>query len=269
MSDDAAYNNYRIEVPAEFQEVFSHFYFAENKSGDVISKTLLPSFQTIMVFSFGAEVSFMAKDDEVAVSKCLVIGPIKHAFNYTLSADAEILVANFKDDAFFRFFGTASVIEHLHPDELLEANCFTALWMELREKKSVEQRIKHLLDFCRPYIRNRHPLTEQIIALNDSNISPVKEVADKENLSERSVQMNLKKYLGYSSREINRYARFLKAIEVIQQIASTDDKMDWFEVIATCGYYDQSQLIHDFKYYVNLSPAKYLKFQQSICSSRS
>lgn len=268
MESNAAYNNYRIAVPAEFEEVFSHFYFAENKSGDAITKTLLPSFQTIMVFSFGTAAFFQAEDAEIPVSKCLVIGPVKQAFSYVLPPGAEILVANFKDDAFFRFFGTASVAAHLHPDELSDANCFTALWMELNDKKSVDERVKHLLDFCRPYIRNRHPLTQQIIALTDSNISPVKEVADKEKLSERSVQMNLKKYLGYSSRELTRYTRFLKAIQLVQQIASTHDKVDWFEVIDACGYYDQSQLIHDFKHYLDLSPSKYLKFQQSICSAR-
>jgi AraC-like DNA-binding protein len=45
--------------------------------------------------------------------------------------------------------------------------------------------------------------------------------------------------------------------------------MDWFEVINECGYYDQSQLIHDFKHYINLSPAKYLKFQQDICNPKT
>jgi AraC-like DNA-binding protein len=198
-----------------------------------------------------------------------VVGPIKQAFNYTLTAGAEILVANFKDDAFFRFFGTASIAEHLHPDDLMNANCFTTLWTELNEIDAVNNRVNHILDFCKPYIRSRHHITEQIIALGDNNVSPVKEISDKEKLSERSVQMNLKKYLGYSSREIGRYMRFLKAIELVQHIASGTGQVDWFEVIDACGYYDQSQLIHDFKHYINLSPSKYLKFQQGICSARS
>jgi len=263
------YNSYRIEAPAEFAEVFSHFYFAGNRSNGAVTRTLMPSFQTIMVFSFGEEVSFLNKEnDEISISKCLVIGPIKQAFNYTLPEGAEILVANFKDDAFFRFFGTASVPEHLHPDELLNADCFTTLWTELSRIGSVDDRVNHILDFCRPYIRGRHRITEQIITLGDNGVSPVKEISGKENVSERSVQMNLKKHFGYSSREIGRYMRFLKAVQMVQHIASTTDQMDWFEVIEECGYYDQSQLIHDFKHYMNLSPSKYLKFQQGICCSR-
>jgi len=42
-------------------------------------------------------------------------------------------------------------------------------------------------------------------------------------------------------------------------------KEDWFTIIDHLGYYDQSHLINDFKYYLNLSPTKYIKFQQDIC----
>ncbi|HEY0298211.1 MAG TPA: AraC family transcriptional regulator [Arachidicoccus sp.] len=52
----------------------------------------------------------------------------------------------------------------------------------------------------------------------------------------------------------------------MQSIASNAKKIDWFDIISECGYYDQSQLIHDFKHYINLSPVKYLSFQQDICN---
>ncbi|WP_316844090.1 AraC family transcriptional regulator [Pedobacter psychrodurus] len=269
MKSDAEYYGYRIAVPAEFEALFSHFYFAENKSENPITQTLLPTFQSIMVFSFGVPLSLVTKEkEEISMDKCLILGPIKQAFTYVLPAGGEMLVVNFKDDAFFRFFGTASLMEHLHPDDLLNDNCFTMLWTKLNKVHSVSDKVAHLLDFSRPYIQNRHPLTEQIIALGNTAISPVKEISAQQKLSERSVQMNLKKHLGYSSREIGRYMRFLKAVELVQQLASDQDAVNWFEVIEQCGYYDQSQLIHDFKHYLNLSPSKYLKFQQGICNSR-
>jgi len=269
MENHEAYNGYRIAVPAEFEELFSHFYFAENKSDSPIAQTLLPTFQTMMVFSFGAALSLVTKEnEEISMDKCLVLGPIKQAFTYILPAGGEMLVVNFKDDAFFRFFGTASLSEYLHPDDLLNDNCFTALWTSLSKIDDLEARIAQILDFSRPYIQNRHPLTEQIIALGNGPISPVKEISIQEKLSERSIQLNLKKHLGYSSREIGRYMRFLNAIELVQQRAMENEQVNWFEVIETCGFYDQSQLIHDFKHYLNLSPSKYLKFQQGICNSR-
>jgi AraC-like DNA-binding protein len=273
MENKEGYNSYRISVPLAFEEVFSHFYFAENKSGTVITQTLLPSFQTIMVFSFGAPVSFTTKEnDKVSVEKCLVIGPIKQAFDYILPPQSEILVANFKDDAFFRFFGNAMLTQNIgvHPDELLNENCFTLLWVALSKITGNEGRIDHILNFSNPYIRNRSQIAGQIATFDAGNLSPVKEISDKNEVSERTVQLNHKKYFGYSAKEITRYHRFLKAIQQIQSIASSNDaRIDWFEVIDECGYYDQSQFIHDFKHYLNLSPSQYLKFQQRICNPRS
>ena len=273
MENREGYNSCRIAVPLAFEEVFSHFYVAGNKSDLAITQTLLPSFQTIMVFSFGAPVSFTTKEnDEVSVEKCLVIGPIKQAFDYILPPRSEILVANFKDDAFFRFFGDAILTKNMavHPDELLNENCFTLLWSELSKITDNEGRVDHMLNFSKPYLRNRSPIAGQIAGFDAGGLSPVKEISDRNAVSERTVQLNHKKYFGYSAKEITRYQRFLKAIQQIQSIASSNDaRMDWFEVINECGYYDQSQLIHDFTHYLNLSPSKYLKFQQRICNPRS
>ncbi|MVT09597.1 helix-turn-helix transcriptional regulator [Chitinophaga tropicalis] len=272
MENNTDYNHYRIAVPSIFEEVFSHFYFAENRSDEALTLTLLPSYQTIMVFSFGTPVSFITRqNDQVEIDKCLVIGPIKQAVDYTLPPASEILVANFKDDAFFRFFGNASIGTRLaaEPDHLLDDNCFTLLWTELSRMNTTNEKVNHLLEFCRPYIRARNEIAGQIASFDNEGLSSIKEISEKSNLSERSVQINHKKHFGYSAKEISRYQRFFKAIQLIQDIAIENIKVDWFEIIHQCGYYDQSQLIHDFKHYLNLSPSKYLKFQQSICNPRS
>jgi AraC-like DNA-binding protein len=272
MDNKDTFDSYRIAVPPAFGEVFSHFYFAGNRSGEFITQTLLPSYQTIMVFSFGTPACFITRqNDKVAVDKCLVVGPIKHAFDYMLSPQSEILVANFKDDAFFRFFGDAAISQNIpvHPDVLLNENCFTLLWSELNKISDNRSRVDRVLDFCRPYLRNHDLIAGQIAGFDNNNLSPIKEISEKNNLSERTVQLSHKKHFGYSAKEIGRYQRFLKAIQLIQTIASSNTaKMDWFEIINECGYYDQSQLIHDFKHFLNLSPSKYLKFQEAICNPR-
>ncbi|GAA4160804.1 hypothetical protein GCM10022217_25450 [Chryseobacterium ginsenosidimutans] len=266
------YNSYRISAPTEFKDIFSHFYYAENRSKETVEKTLLPSYQTIMIFSFGTPASFISKNkEEIKVEKCIVLGPIKHAFNYILPEGAEILVCNFKDDAFFRFFGNTDLTEGLatHPDELLHQNCFTTLWSELKKIDSNENRVQAVLDFCQPYLRDRNRIAEQIAAFDRTIFSPIKEISKKNKLSERSLQTNHKKHFGYTSKEIYRYQRFLKAIQIIQTISCQSSKIDWFDIINQCGYYDQSQLIKDFKYYIHLSPSKYLKFQESICDPKN
>lgn len=272
MENDEKYNNFKISVPADFEEVFSHFYFAENKTPEVITKIFLPSFQTILVFSLGTTVSLRTKQNsEIILDKCLVLGPIKHAFDYSLPQNSEILVANFKDDAFFRFFGNASVAENLplDPDSLLEENCFTFLWKELGKIQDTEHRVNYILEFCRPYLKKQNTIIEQLAKINKNILNPIKSIAIEQNQTERNIQIIHKKYLGFSSKELNRYQRFLKTVKLLQEISLKSSKIDWFEIITECGYYDQSQLIHDFKHYINLSPSKYLKFQQDICDPKS
>jgi len=271
MNKNEQYHDFRIQVPADLEEVFTHLYFAQNKSGETITKTLLPSYQTILVFSFGARALLHSRQNtQIEIERCLVLGPIKQAFDYSLPADAIILVANFKDDAFYRFFGNAAIAEHvpINPDDLLEENCFTLLWHELKAMNGVEEQANHIFEFCRPYLRTRNSIASQLAGFDDASLNPIKTIAGEYKQSERNIQLHHKKYLGYSAKELNRYRRFLKAIELIQQIASATGKIDWFEVISECGYYDQSQLIHDFKHYINLSPTSYLKFQQDICNAK-
>ncbi|WP_306619556.1 helix-turn-helix domain-containing protein [Chryseobacterium ginsenosidimutans] len=269
---EGKYSNFRIAVPADYEEVFSLFYYAENRSAETITKTFLPSYQTILIFNFGAKAILESKENtQLKVNKSLVLGPIKHAFNYSLPTGSAILVANFNGDAFYRFFGNASVAKHLpiDPDNLLNENCFTALWGELDKIDNPNLRVSYILDFCRPYLKPRNVIMERLTNFTNNTLNPIKLVAVQQNQTERNVQLNHKKYLGYTAKEINRHRRFIKAIELIQDIALKSAKIDWFEIISACDYYDQSQLIHDFKHYINLSPTKYLRFQEEICNAKS
>jgi AraC-like DNA-binding protein len=267
--DNPEYNNFRIPIPSRFEEVFTHFYFAENKSGKLISKTLLPSYQTILIFNFGAKPYLLSKQNtKIEVDKYLIIGPIKQAFNYVLPPDTEMLTVNFKDDAFSRFFGNAAISEHLpiSPDDLVNDDCFGILWYELSQMRNIDARVNRILEFSESYLSSRNKIAEQLSNFKEQSLNSIKWVASQNSQTERNMQLQHKKHYGYSAKEYNRYERFLKAIELIQNLASTSSKTDWFEIVTECGYYDQSQLIKDFKHYINLTPTQYLKFQQDICN---
>lgn len=270
--DKIPYQDYRIPSPQEFEAIFSHFYFAENNTEATITKTLLPSFQTIMVFNFGAKAFLVSKQKtKIEVDKCITLGPIKLAFEYNLPPHSQILVVNFKDDAFFRFFGKACLSDHfpIHPDEVMDENCFTRLWFELNNIDTAEKKTEHILSFCRPYLTLQTEASHLLSRFKSDTLSPIKFVAEQTGQTERNIQLLHKKHFGYSAKEINRFQRFEKALKYIQEISLSSKTINWFEVISQCGYYDQSQLIHDFKHFINLSPKNYLKFQQDICQAAS
>jgi AraC-like DNA-binding protein len=269
IENNPGYTNFRIAIPTRFEEVFTHFYVAENKSNKIIDKTLLPSYQTILIFSFGEKPHLISKQQtHIEVDKYLMFGPIKHAFDYSLPPNAEILIINFKDDAFYRFFGNTPIAEHLpmNPEDLVNDDCFSILWFELNKMNDTQSRVNHILKFSEPYLASRNEIAVQLANFKERSLNSIKSVACQNSQTERNIQLNHKKHFGYSAKEHNRYERFLKTVELIQSLTSSNSKIDWFEIVTTCGYYDQSQLIKDFKHYLNLSPTKYLKFQQDICN---
>lgn len=270
--EEQAYRNYRLPVPREFKNVFSHFYIAENTTKVSLTKTLLPSFQTIMVFNFGTPASLVSKQGTVIeMDKCIVLGSIKQAFEYTLPAGAKILVVNFKGDAFYRFFGRAFLSDHvpIHPDKAMEENCFTHLWHQLNGISTDTEKIDRILDFCQPYLKLQNTVSALLDNFKSGHVNPIKSVAEEMGQSERNIQLAQKKYFGYSAKEVNRYQRFIKAIGLIEQATVSAKGIDWFEIIGQCGYYDQSQLIHDFQHFLGFSPKTFLKFQQDICQAAS
>lgn len=271
MEQTPKYNQYRISVPKEFEAVFTHFYFAENTSDAPVTKTLLPTYQTILLFCFGESASMATMEKTILeVDQCMVFGPVRQAFDYTLPVGTSILAANFKNDAFFRFFGKATIENKVrHPDDLLSENCFTDLWYQLKRIDSTEKQVDYILEFCRPYLHHQDDTSRLLSHFEDNLLSPAKVIAEQTQQTERNIQRKQKEQFGYSLKELNRYNRFLKAIKIIETETGKQSKIEWFTIIDQCGYYDQSQLIHDFKHFLNISPTQYIRFQQEICNPRS
>lgn len=266
------YINYRIAIPQGYEKLFTHFYYSKNNTSETITKRLIPSYQTILIFSFGEKPCFISKQNPyLEVNKYLMLGPIKHIIEYSLPPKAEILLVNFKDDAFFRFFGNATIAERIPmvPDELAIEDSFMSLWHELNNMNDNNARVSSILKFSDPYFETQSKIAEQIINFSNQALNPIKSIASQNNQTERNTQLNHQKHFGYSAKEFSRYTRFIKAIALIDNAAYTNSKIDWLEIVAECGYYDQSQLINNFKHFINLSPTKYYKFLQDICNSKA
>lgn len=276
-TDHAGYESRVIPAPAGWEAVVSHFYYAANTGTTGITKTLLPTFQTILAFSFGPEILVNISAEggpprSFTTGRSMVIGPVKKALEYTLAPGSEMLVVNFKWDTFYRLFGSSlqGAGNYLQdPDQLLNSHCFSSLWEELKKESDLNVRIDKLLDMAAAYLDARDEAAGHIVnsaARTDTDLlNPVKVIAAQSGRNERTVQLHYRKYLGYSSKEMARYQRFLKAVQLLQETDARADTADWFEIIHQCGYYDQSHLIRDFRYFLDLSPSAYLRLQEDIC----
>lgn len=270
----AGYISQSLPVPEGFEDLFTHFYYAANHSHEPVEKQLVPIFRTILVFSLGQTISAVGNGiNPFELPDSLIIGPVKKTMSYTLFPGAEMLVVNFKWDAFYRFFGQSlqSCNSFLkNPWELTGDDCFADLSDRLKQIDGIENKIRHLIEFSIPYLKEREITSARIMGINEraETFVPVKKVAENSGYTERSVQLHYKKYLGFSDKEVNRYRRFKKAVDLLTEIPQNSPKpVDWFEIMEICGYYDQSHLIHDFTHYLHISPTQFLKLQENICVS--
>jgi AraC-like DNA-binding protein len=260
------YTGRRIDVPAKWNDIFTHFYYAANTGTDTITQTLLPDMRSILLFSFGNP---LLTDHQSVLDNVSISAPIKKALHYKMVPDTEMLVAHFKDDALFRFFGKSVPETPLfsNPDALIGAQCFSQLHEQLKELHEPETKINYLLNYASAFLLDRKEEAGTILKANSSLFNPVKVIAQKQGISERSVQLHYKKYYGYSAKELARYQRFEKVMEAINDLLAKNEKINWFDLIDAFGYYDQSHLIADFKYYIGLSPVNYTRLQQEFCKA--
>ena len=82
----------------------------------------------------------------------------------------------------------------------------------------------------------------------------VGDVTEQVGLSPRRFIQLFSEEVGLTPKLFCRIQRFQKALRA----AHRREEIDWAEVAAACGYFDQSHLIHDFRAFTDVSPSAYL-----------
>ena len=93
----------------------------------------------------------------------------------------------------------------------------------------------------------------------DSGLA-VRDVARDAGLSQRRFIQLFAREVGMAPKLFCRVRRFRQTLETVRRTAAPD----WGRVAVDCGYYDQSHLIHDFRFFSHLSPTEFVR-QRSEC----
>jgi AraC-like DNA-binding protein len=187
----------------------------------------------------------------------LDIDPMQHA---------SMMGVHFRPGGAFRFFG-AAVGELANIHLALEV-----LWgrsaIELREKLCAavtpQKRLQILEETLKARLQwsTEHPavsLALDIFGPSGSGDS-VRAVAKRVGLSERRFIQLFTAHIGLTPKLFCRVLRFHRVRQVVNQTAT----LNWTQLALTCGYYDQSHLIRDFREFSGLSPTDYL----CLCNDR-
>ncbi|GAA0536075.1 AraC family transcriptional regulator [Chitinophaga japonensis] len=258
----------RYETDARLAGVLSHFYVIsvpENASPG--EQHLSPNLEMMVVFNFGPPVSFSFADAAIgghAIDRIGILGPLRKMMNYALPPGADLLILPFILDGFYRFLP-------LSPDKLEETGVqahtqrLEDIWQMLAALPEPGKRIAALTDYLLLHIPQSEaatqPMLDNVAALHDPLLNPVKVIADRYGLSERTVQLRFRKYVGYSPKELLRFLRFKQVLSSLP--GQPKAKINWLELVVQYGYHDQSHLIKDFKYYTGISPQQFQQLHEA------
>jgi AraC-like DNA-binding protein len=99
----------------------------------------------------------------------------------------------------------------------------------------------------------------QAIQFNKGQIT-VDRLAQYTNLSNRQLERKFNAMVGLTPKQLCRIVRFRYVFKYLARNPGDS----WTSVAQGCGFYDQSHLIHEFKFFTGFSPQAYFKLPQGI-----
>ncbi|MBS0027943.1 helix-turn-helix domain-containing protein [Chitinophaga sp. 22321] len=269
-----------FDVQFPLSGIVKHFYVIQSTADDpAVVNHLSPSYEMMLIFNFGApaRISFAGDPfDTLQVARVGVVGPLRKMLNYEILPGSDIVVTVFNLDGFYRLFQLP--VDELngetvyHPDTFIHQRDYEELWEILNRSNVPEERIGLLSDYILTYMHDAEeaalPLLQGAEYFNDPLIQPAKAIAADADLSERSIQLRFKKYVGYSPKELLRFLRFKQVINYLMENPAA--QIDWYDLIHDFGYHDQSHLIKDFRHFLGTTPEIFIKqiAGKEFCTTR-
>jgi len=270
----------KIEVDERLSRVLRHFYFVKIPENEETSiQHLSPSLEMLLIFNFGEPVSFSLGNEKIGkrtIGRVAILGPLRQMLNYERKPGTDLMSLAFIYDGFYRFQSLSrqqpGIISFDEEMAFRNAEYLNQIWETLMPLEDPMQRARVVQDFLLRNLTNPEPaantLLDNVDTIYDPVIKPVSVMAERASVSDRTIQKRFRKYVGYSTKELLRFLRFKAVVHFI--LENQDGKTDWFEIIHTYNYHDQSHLIKDFKYFTGVTPRQFVKLnaEGSFCLSR-
>jgi AraC-like DNA-binding protein len=87
---------------------------------------------------------------------------------------------------------------------------------------------------------------------------PIAAITDQIGLSDRHFIQLFSQHVGLTPKLFCRVQRFQQVLRNIVSTSATDSVIDWTQIALTCGYFDQSHFIHDFRAFSGINPTTYV-----------
>lgn len=200
-------------------------------------------------------------DNRCRLSGAVVSGAHGRGFAPESEGEASIIGVHFKPGGAFPFLRfPADDLADTHVDlETLWGSSAGRLRERLCESRTSDERFQllheALLSRLRIGVEQHYAVSAALEIFGKSSVKPtVREAAKYIGLSQRRFIQVFKEEVGMTPKLFSRVQRFQQARTLMDNMSSSD----WINIAMECGYFDQSHLINDFRFFSNLSPAEYV-----------
>lgn len=257
------------------EEIISSFYcFRTEKEAQKHVKCVTPNLEMMLILNFGKpfQVSFTEKQFlPQSIEKFALVGPLRNSFYYEVLPSSEVIVINFLLDGFYRVFKmnlssfSGDII--LNTDALLSLFPIENWWNDLNTYNDLSGKVKnlqaHLCQTAQSSEAKKLGLIYKETLSSKAIIHTLYKTPHNADVSSRTVQINFKKYFGYSVKERIRYERFKSTASYLLSLHT--HSVNWSAIVELFGYYDYSHLYKDFKKFISKTPTQFLRDAANFC----
>lgn len=196
-----------------------------------------------------------------SIHGAMVGGAHSKPFIIDTSQTVTLLSVWFKPGGANLFFGVpSSELLNMHlPLETLWRSDADTLYDRLREAQSPNQCfqiLENALLWRLQHASPRHRAVSYALTIfrSDPQNTKIKDVVDRIALSPTRFIHVFREDVGMTPKQFCRIQRFQGVLKVV----ASKKEVDWVDVALSCGYYDQSHFINDFRRLAGISPTAYM-----------
>ena len=211
---------------------------------------LLPTATTELVFDLRESVR--------ESSASVVVGPHSEYSVLNTSEPASVLGVHFKPGGAFPFFSLPA--GELHNQDVSLDCLWGSRATEVRDRivgaPSPEAKFdvleQALIDAARTLARHR-AVAFALQELSTPGRRSITEVTQAVGMSQRCFIDRFRDEVGMTPKLFSRVQRFQEVVKTVHPLRD----VDWADIAASCGYFDQAHFIHDFRTFSGLTPSAY------------
>jgi AraC-like DNA-binding protein len=255
---------FRLRVPrAPLSHFVENLWFYQDLAVDHSKEKLLPdaSMELIIDLSEGAKKLYDSRDTSryTGYNRAWISGMQPEYLVIGTVVGSSMMGAHFRTGGAAPFFGfpMSELSRNVVELDLIWKREILSLREQLLEAATVDAKFDLLESYLLIKAQSRLDPDKTIAAalntLRSWPVLPLGELASRIGVSHKQMLARFDSRVGLTPKLTSRIFRFRDSLNA----AYRAEALDWSDLAANCGYYDQAHMIHEFQQFAGMTPAEY------------